>query len=162
MVSLAEAVVLAKPVAAQPVAAQSGMCVFSVDVEDWFHILDVPSAPSFSAWHSLPSRVEKNFYRLLDIFSLKGVRVTCFFLGWVAERYPQLVREAVRRKHEIGSHGYSHQLLYRMTREEFREDALFSRVLLEDISGTSVVAIDPLGFRRREQRLGFSMNSRPP
>lgn len=146
MVSLAEAVVLAKPVAAQPVAAQSGMCVFSVDVEDWFHILDVPSAPSLSDWHNFPSRVEKNFYRLLDIFSLRGVRVTCFFLGWVAERYPQLVREAVRRKHEIGSHGYSHQLLYRMTREEFREDALFSRVLLEDISGTSVVGYRSPGF----------------
>ncbi len=73
-----------------------GQCIFSIDVEDWFHILDVSSAPDISSWTSLPSRVEANFLRLLDLFSdPRGGQanyVTCFFLGWVAERYPQLVR----------------------------------------------------------------------
>jgi len=146
ILSFRESVASASPVAALPVAAQASICVFSVDVEDWFHILDVPSTPPLSDWHNLPSRVEKNFYRLLDIFSLRGVHVTCFFLGWVGERFPQLVREAVRRKHEIGSHGYSHQLVYRMTREDFHHDALFSRLLLEDISGTAVVGYRSPGF----------------
>src|SRR5580700_9141843 len=59
--------------------------IFSVDVEDWFHILDVPSKPGIAEWGTLPSHVEKNFTRLLDIFSEKNVQVTCFFLGWIAE-----------------------------------------------------------------------------
>ena len=63
--------------------------IFSVDVEDWFHILDVPSSPPISEWAGLPSHVEKNFTRkLLDIFSECNVQVTCFFLGWIGERYP--------------------------------------------------------------------------
>ena len=59
-------------------------CIFTVDVEDWFHILDVPSSPPLSQWASMPSRVEKNFFSLLGIFSEYKVHVTCFFLGWVA------------------------------------------------------------------------------
>jgi len=128
-------------------------CVFSVDVEDWFHILDVPSAPAISAWDALPSRVEANFHRLLDLFSAKRVQVTCFFLGWVAAKFPHLVREAASRGHEIASHGYSHRLLYQMTAKEFREDALRSRLLLEDIGGDRV-----LGYRSA----GFSLTSATP
>jgi len=81
--------------------------VFSVDVEDWFHILNLPSGHELSEWDSLPSRVETDFRRLLDLFSRHGVRVTCFFLGWVAERFPDLVREANELGHEVASHGYS-------------------------------------------------------
>ncbi len=55
--------------------------IFSVDVEDWFHILDVPSAPAITEWSGLPSRVEKNFSRMLDIFSEEKVQVTCFCSG---------------------------------------------------------------------------------
>lgn len=129
--------------------------VFSVDVEDWFHILDVPSAPPIAEWDSLPSRVETNFYRLLDIFSRKGVRVTCFFLGWIAERYPQLVKEAVIRGHEIASHGYAHRLAYKMTAGEFREDALHSRLLLEDMSGFAVRGYRSAGFSATERTPWF-------
>jgi len=71
--------------------------IFSVDVEDWFHILDVPSAPALAEWSSLPSRVEKNFSKLMDIFSEEKVHVTCFVLGWIGERFPQLVKEAAAR-----------------------------------------------------------------
>lgn len=130
-----------------------GRCVFSVDVEDWFHILDVPSSPPISIWDRMPSRVETNFYRLLDLFSAKKVQVTCFFLGWVAEKFPHLVREAVHRGHEIGSHGYSHRLVYQMVAREFREDARYSRLLLEDLTGSAV-----LGYRSA----GFSMTDATP
>jgi polysaccharide deacetylase family protein (PEP-CTERM system associated) len=125
---------------------KSQQCIFSVDVEDWFHILDVPSAPDISNWAALPSRVEANFYRLLDIFNEAGKHVTCFFVGWIAERYPHLVREAVVRGHEIASHGYAHRLAYSMTQSEFRDDALRSRLLLEDISGTRIVGYRAPGF----------------
>jgi len=125
---------------AQPVG------IFTVDVEDWFHILDVPSAPPLASWHTLPSRVEANFRRLLDIFSAKDVRVTCFFVGWIGERYPHLVKEAVSRGHEIASHSYAHRLVYELTRDQFQEDASRSRKLLADISGTNVAGYRAAGF----------------
>src|SRR5690348_6730416 len=123
----------------------SQKCIFSVDVEDWFHILDVPGAPDIACWPSLPSRVEANFYRLLDLFSEEEKRVTCFFLGWIAEQFPHLVREAVARGHEIASHGYAHKLVYRMTRSDFRADAMRAQMLLEDISGTRVMGYRAAG-----------------
>lgn len=129
---------------------QSAHCIFSIDVEDWFHILDVPGAPDINTWPTLPSRVERNFLQLLDLFSdsrgEQPQRATCFFLGWIAERFPHLVREAVARGHEIASHGYAHELAYTLTRSAFRADALRSRMLLEDISGTQVIGYRAAGF----------------
>lgn len=121
-------------------------CVFSVDVEDWFHILDLPSTPDLNEWNSLPSRVERNLLRLLEIFEERDVHVTCFFLGWVAERFPHLVREAVRHGHEIASHGYAHRLVYQMTPEAFAQDAMRSKAILEDLSGRPVWGYRSAGF----------------
>lgn len=140
------------PRSPQAAACRSG-CIFSVDVEDWFHILDIPGGPPLASWNSLPSRVETNFTRLLDLFSKHNAEVTCFFLGWVGERFPNLVKEASRRGHEIASHGYTHRLVYEMTREEFLDDAARSRKLLEDLSGAPV-----LGYRSA----GFSVTERSP
>jgi polysaccharide deacetylase family protein (PEP-CTERM system associated) len=127
--------------------------IFSVDVEDWFHILDVPSAPKLEEWNALPSCVERNFRKLLEIFREQGVRVTCFFLGYVAEKFPQLVREAHEAGHEIASHGYGHQLIYSMKSEEFLEDIKKSKGILEDTIGRPV-----LGYRAP----GFSMTDETP
>jgi len=121
-------------------------CVFSVDVEDWFHILGLRSAPAIPEWAALPSRVEKNFMKLLDLFSETGCTVTCFFLGWIGERFPHLVREAHRRGHEIASHGYAHRLVFELSREEFFEDALVSRKILEDLTGEPVIGYRAAGF----------------
>ena len=128
-----------------------GKCIFSVDVEDWFHILDLPSAPPHSVWPTLPSVVETNFMRLLDMFDVANVRTTCFFLGWIGEHYPHLVIEANRRGHEIASHGYAHRLVYEMTEQEFRDDALLSRSILEDIVGREVIGYRSAGFSATEQ-----------
>lgn len=121
-------------------------CIFSVDVEDWFHILDLPSSPKLSEWDGLPSRVETNFRRLLDIFDRKNVQTTCFFLGWVAERFPHLVKEAHARGHEVASHGYSHLLVNEMTRQDFFDDALRSKNILEDLIGEPVLGYRASGF----------------
>ena len=121
-------------------------CIFSIDVEDWFHLLDLPSAPPISKWESLPSRVEDNFLKLLDILDETNARATCFFLGWVAERFPHLVREAAKRGHEISSHGYGHILAYRVTNEEFYEDAVRAKKAIEDISGQPVWGYRASGF----------------
>jgi polysaccharide deacetylase family protein (PEP-CTERM system associated) len=121
-------------------------CIFSVDVEDWFHILDLKSGPALTQWAQLPSRVETNFMKLLDMFSDAGCTVTCFFLGWVAERFPHLVLEAHRRGHEIASHGYAHRLVFELKREEFRRDAVVSKKILEDITGEPVIGYRAAGF----------------
>ena len=121
-------------------------CVFSIDVEDWFHILDVESTPPLAEWTKLPSRVEANFYRLLDMLSEAGVPATCFFLGWLGERYPHLVVEAERRGHEVASHGYAHNLVHRMRPREFLEDASKSKRILEDVTGRAVMGYRSAGF----------------
>lgn len=125
----------------------------SVDVEDWFHILDVPSAPPMSAWDSLPSRVEKNFRKLLDIFGEANTRTTCFFLGWVGKKFPHLIKEAAAAGHEIASHGYAHQLVHRIGEMDFFHDISLAKRILEDVCGESVI-----GYRAP----GFSVSSTTP
>ncbi len=129
--------------------------IFSVDVEDWFHILDVPSAPALAEWSGLPSRVEKNFSKLLDLFSEEKVHVTCFFLGWIGEHFPHLVREAAARGHEVASHGYGHRLVYEQGRDDFYEDVRRARLLLEDIAGVRVTGYRAPGFSTTEQTPWF-------
>ncbi len=130
-------------------------CIFSVDVEDWFHILEVTSTPPLSEWDSLPSLVERNFRKLLDIFSEKRARVTCFFLGWVAEKFPHLVKEAHQRGHEIASHGYSHQLVYKMGSEKFFDDAVKSKAILENTLGLPIHGYRSSGFSVTEETPWF-------
>src|SRR5215467_14057594 len=124
----------------------NGTCIFSVDVEDWFHILQIPGAPGIADWDSLPSRVEMDFLRLLDLFDETGVKVTCFFLGWVGERFPNLVREALGRGHEIASHGYAHQLVFEQSWDEFLLDIRRAKSILEDAAGQAVNGYRSPGF----------------
>jgi len=89
-------------------------------------------------WSSYASRVESSTHRLLDLFDETGARGTFFILGWVAERYPALVREIVTRGHEPACHSYWHRLVYALTPEAFREDTKRSKGLIEDAAGTAV------------------------
>jgi len=129
--------------------------IFSVDVEDWFHILDVPGAPPLGEWDHLPGRVEDNFRRLLDLFDEAGVKVTCFFLGWVAERSPGLVREAGSRGHEVASHGYGHRLVYELSPSEFFADARQAKGILEAIWGRPVKGYRSAGFSVTKDTVWF-------
>ncbi len=126
--------------------ARTPPCVFSVDVEEWFHILDVPSTPPMDQWDRQESRVEASFRRMLDVFAEKQVRTTLFFLGWVAERHPQLVKEAAAQGHEIASHGYAHQLVYQNDRRHFTEDVRRAKGVIEDASGKAVFGYRAPGF----------------
>jgi polysaccharide deacetylase family protein (PEP-CTERM system associated) len=117
-------------------------CLFTVDVEDWFHIPGSPKGQNLAEWKAFPSYVSKNFRIMLEIFAAKKVRVTCFFLGWVAEHFPELVQEARNQGHEIACHGYSHGLAYEMTPEEFLDDICKAKHIIEDITGSPV-----LGYR---------------
>ncbi|MGM0571794.1 MAG: polysaccharide deacetylase family protein, partial [Pseudomonadota bacterium] len=105
----------------------------SVDVEDYFHVAALSSVISQDDWTSLPSRVERNTERLLELFDRQQVKCTFFVLGWVAERYPELIRKLADHGHEIASHGYSHQLVYNQTPAVFAEETRKSKQILEDI-----------------------------
>jgi polysaccharide deacetylase family protein (PEP-CTERM system associated) len=117
-----------------------------VDVEDWFHILEIDPVPPVTAWDTFQSRVERNFQTLLDGFDRHRVHVTCFFLGWIARRFPHLVRGAADRGHEIASHGDMHQLIYTQTPAEFRRDIRHAKAALEDIGGSPVDGYRAPGF----------------
>lgn len=89
-------------------------------------------------WDSILPRVSKNIHQLLDLFDEKNVKATHFVLGWVAERFPELIREIDNRGHEVASHGYSHQLVYTQSPAVFERETRDSKNLLEDIIGKPV------------------------
>jgi polysaccharide deacetylase family protein (PEP-CTERM system associated) len=127
--------------------------IFSIDVEDWFNLSGTGFEPPPAEWDRLESRVERNFHVLLELLRQGGGTATCFFVGYFAKRFPHLVREAIAAGHEIASHSYFHRLVYELSPAEFYEDALRSRILLEDISGSRV-----RGFRAP----AFSVTERTP
>jgi polysaccharide deacetylase family protein (PEP-CTERM system associated) len=96
--------------------------VFSIDVEEWFHLLDNPATPVRDSWESQESRVRANMEALLLELDRRQVRCTAFVLGWIARRHPALVRAIADAGHEIASHGDAHHLVYAQTPEEFRAD----------------------------------------
>jgi polysaccharide deacetylase family protein (PEP-CTERM system associated) len=114
----------------------------TIDVEEYFHPNSMDDTVSVDDWASLPTRVEGNTLRLLDVLEQHQVRATCFVLGWVAERWPGLVREIARRGHEVACHGYAHRLVYKLGAAKFRADVLRGKAILEDCLGRPVV-----GFR---------------
>jgi len=95
--------------------------VFTVDLEEWFHVCGVP-ALARDHWDRLPSRVEPTTRIVLDLLDRHHVRATFFVVGWVAERHPQLVADVVAAGHEIGSHSHTHQRVYELERDAFRDD----------------------------------------
>ncbi len=111
----------------------------TVDVEDYFQVAALSETIRPQDWENWPCRVEQNTHRIMALLDEKGVRGTFFILGWIAERYPQLVREIQKAGHEIASHGYSHQLVYAQTPEVFREETHRSKALLEDITGEPII-----------------------
>jgi polysaccharide deacetylase family protein (PEP-CTERM system associated) len=112
--------------------------VISVDVEDYFHAESFADVLQRSEWGSCLSRVEANTQRLLELFSRLRVQATFFVLGWVAERYPGLVREIAAGGHELGCHSYWHRLIYQLNSAEFREDTRKARDLVEQAAGQPV------------------------
>jgi polysaccharide deacetylase family protein (PEP-CTERM system associated) len=116
-------------------AASSPPNVFTVDLEEWFHICGVGGELSPERWPALPSRVETTTERVLALLDDAGVTATFFVLGWVAERYPQLIERVRTAGHEIGSHGFAHQRAYDLGPEGFRDDLRKSLAVLR---GTGV------------------------
>lgn len=120
-------------------AVRMGSAAMSVDVEDWFQVENLKPVIPRSSWDSRERRVERNTMRILELLEEGEARATFFVLGWVAERHPGLIRRIAEAGHEIASHGYGHDLLYKLTEAEFRADVDRSKKLLEDTTGKQVV-----------------------
>lgn len=95
---------------------------FTVDVEDWFHICGVPSLADPARWDAMPSRVVETTERVLALLDRCDVKATCFVLGWVAERYPDLVARIRDAGHEVGCHGHAHRRVYELGPDAFATD----------------------------------------
>lgn len=111
--------------------------VFTVDFEDWYQGLEVIP---LKEWGRFESRIEKNTERILRLLEDVGVKATFFVLGYMAEKFPRLVREIAGEGHEIGTHGYSHQLVYRQSSEEFRREMIKSIEILEGIITSKITS----------------------
>jgi polysaccharide deacetylase family protein (PEP-CTERM system associated) len=123
------------PASARPEPIVNAM---TIDVEDYFHVSVFDGVLPRNQWDRLESRVCANTRRLLEIFAESEVRGTFFVLGWVAERFPDLVRLIAGAGHEIASHGYGHRLIYDQTPAAFRDDVRRAKELLEEASGRPV------------------------
>ena len=110
----------------------------TVDVEDYFQVSAFASSVPRSQWDSLESRVCRNTERVLDLFGEVGTRATFFVLGWVAERFPELVKRIHRDGHELASHSYDHGLVYQTTPEGFARDLRRAKAAIENATGVAV------------------------
>jgi polysaccharide deacetylase family protein (PEP-CTERM system associated) len=125
----------------------------SVDVEDWFQVGAFETVIDKADWDSLQPRVEANTDAVLALFAESGVHATFFTLGWVAHRYPALIRRIVDAGHEIASHGWDHQRVFTMDAAMFRADLARARAAIEDAAGQRVT-----GYRAPS----FSIDQRTP
>tara|TARA_R110000850_G_scaffold4827_19_gene21168 strand:- start:487 stop:1383 length:897 start_codon:yes stop_codon:yes gene_type:complete len=125
----------------------------SVDIEDWFQVGAFETVIDRSDWDQLEHRVERNTEAVLALFDEAGIKATFFILGWVAERYPALMRRIAAAGHEIANHGYDHARVFTLSPDQFRADLDRSRKLLEDSSGQKV-----MGYRAPS----FSIDQRTP
>lgn len=121
------------------------------DVEDYFQVSAFAPYIDRDSWPSRECRVEANMERILAIYERHGVKATFFTLGWIAERYPAMVRRIVAAGHELASHGYGHLRASDQSREQFDNDIRSSKALLEDIGGQAV-----LGYRAPSFSIGHA------
>ena len=112
--------------------------IVSVDVEDYFHVEAFSDIVDRKQWDSYTCRVENNTRKILDLFDGCGTKGTFFVLGWVAERYPHLVREIVERGHELACHSYWHYPIFKLSPEEFRQDTARAKDVIEQAGGAAV------------------------
>lgn len=110
----------------------------TIDVEDYFQVSAFAPHIARSEWNTRECRVERNVNAILDMLARRNTKATFFTLGWIAERYPQLVREIVEEGHELASHGYGHERASDQSEEAFFADINLAKIVLEDLTGVQV------------------------
>ncbi|MEO3691076.1 XrtA system polysaccharide deacetylase [Roseateles paludis] len=111
----------------------------SIDVEDYFQVSAMAPYIRRADWDACECRVERNVNRILQLLADTQVHATFFTLGWIAERYPQLVKSIVAQGHELASHGYGHERASDLDRDALRQDLTRAKALLEDLGGVEVI-----------------------
>jgi polysaccharide deacetylase family protein (PEP-CTERM system associated) len=125
----------------------------TIDVEDYFQVSAFASHIRREDWDGLPCRVERNIELILEILASHQTHATFFVLGWIAERYPALVRSIVAQGHELASHGYAHRRASEQSRDQFREDIVRAKGVLEDLGGVEVRGYRAPSFSIAEDNL---------
>ncbi len=127
------------------------MNILTVDVEDWFHVLDNPATKGEKQWIQLENRIHQNMDKILALLEQNNQKATFFSMGWVARKYPEILKRIDSLGYEIASHSDMHQLAYEFNREEFRQDLEKSVKSIEDITGKKVRAYRAPGFSLMHQ-----------
>jgi polysaccharide deacetylase family protein (PEP-CTERM system associated) len=126
------------PSANPPTCPTALVNALTIDVEDYFQVSAFAPVIDRASWDTRECRVERNVGRLLDLLAAHRAHATFFTLGWIADRYPQLVQRIAAEGHELASHGYGHQRASEQSRDEFLRDVRRAKAVLEDLSGRRV------------------------
>lgn len=129
------------------------MNILTFDIEEWFHLLNNESTKTERDWQKYEPRIVQNMQKIFKILEDSNTKASFFVLGWIAEKYPNVVREICDRGYEIGSHTDLHQLVYNQDRESFFQDVDRSVKTLEDISGKKIRMFRAPGFSITEESL---------
>lgn len=131
------------------------MQILTFDIEEWFHLLDFDATRTEAEWEKYEVRIYKNVERIFRLLEETDTKATFFIIGWIAKRYPDLVREIAQR-YQIGSHTMNHQLVWQQSPKAFREDVASSIHRLEDVTGQRVTCFRAPGFSiRSSERWAF-------
>jgi peptidoglycan-N-acetylglucosamine deacetylase len=129
------------------------MKILTFDIEDWFHVLDNSETATPDNWLKFESRIESGVDRILHLLDDTGQSATFFCLGWVSQKYPNLIKKIAREGHHIATHSHEHQLAYQQTYSMFKEDLKRSIETLEDIAGDKIDTYRAPGFSITENNL---------
>jgi polysaccharide deacetylase family protein (PEP-CTERM system associated) len=134
------------------------MRILAFDIEEWFHLLDNKSTQTSREWIKYEDRIHANVDKILSFLEGSQNSATFFILGWVAEKYPEIVKKIHNNGYEIGSHSYMHQLVYSQSPSEFRDDLSRSIKLLEDVTGDKVKYFRAPGFSiKKDNKWSFEI-----
>lgn len=122
------------------------MRILTFDIEEWFHILDHGATQTEKEWNSFESRIHQNMERIFQQLKRNEVKATFFCVGWIAEKYPEVIKQIISHGYEIGSHTRMHQLVYTQKPQEFKNDVEHSIKTLQDLSGERIKYFRAPGF----------------
>lgn len=131
----------------------------SVDLEEYFHAANLENVAPVSSWSHLPKNVELNTNLILEIFERFNTKATFFVLGYIAKRFPELIKKIHHQGHEIASHGYFHQSVYSQTQKQFLRDIKISKKLLEDLCGERVIGYRAPNFSIKRESSPWAYDS---
>jgi polysaccharide deacetylase family protein (PEP-CTERM system associated) len=122
------------------------MNILAFDIEDWFHIMDHPSTRNEAQWSNFESRLEGNVERILEMLIMRRQKAVFFCLGWIAAKFPYVIRKISDAGYEVASHSYAHQLVYEQSPRQFERDLDKSIRTIQDATGNRVRAYRAPGF----------------